>query len=185
MRSLLLLAAVLLLPGCFLDQPLTGPSRSVNTWMLGVWEHPQSNGELLRAVVIPKDSERYTIYFREYGKNKKLKREQEVDAWISRVGLVSFLTVEVDGRYCPIHFQLLSPLEVRLRLPEFDPGSESLTPFELRKQVRQKFKDGTLLGKEGQTWVKVSEIYWPLDGLAAEQPMNQPLRVAPVIEREP
>lgn len=186
MRSLLLLAlaAVLLLPGCrFYDHPMTEPSRSINTWMTGVWEYPQANGELLQAVVMPKDNNHYAIAFREFGKNKKLKTLQEYDAWISRVGLVSFLTVNVDGRYLPVHFQLLSPIEVRLRLPDLDAGSESLMPRELRKQVRDKFKAGTLLANDGQTWQKVSEIYWPLNGTPSEQPMNQPLRYAPLKER--
>ncbi|HEY5792726.1 MAG TPA: hypothetical protein VIS74_05465 [Chthoniobacterales bacterium] len=179
MRSLLLLAVVLLLPGCLFEKPITGPSRSINTWMLGVWEFPKKNGERLQAMVVPKDNDHYAIYLREFTKGRKLKSIKEYDAWISRVGLVSFLTVKVDGQYCPVHFQLLSPVEIRLRLPDFDPGSEALTPYELRQQVRRKFKEGTLLTKEGEIWTKVSEIYWPAEGNPGDQPANQPLRHVP------
>jgi len=189
MRSLLLLAAVLLLPGCLMfDKPITPSSRSINTWMLGIWEFPKNNGELLQAAVVPANSYQYAIYFREFGKNRKLKSEKVFTAWISRVGLVSFLTVNIDGQYTPVHFQLLSPVEVRLRLPDWDAGSEALTPFQLRQQVRRKFKEGTLLASEGQTWTKVSEIYWPLHSDGGEQPANQPLRnvpLTPVMVGEP
>ena len=195
MRSLLLLAAVLLLPGCLMfEEPISGPSRSVNTWLLGVWEYPKPNGEILQAVVVPpnaghgflsslgvsQNNNHYLISFRELTKNRKVKSSRDVTAWISRIGLVSFLTVEVDGQYLPVHFQLLSPVEVRLRLPAWDEGSESMTPFELRKQVRRKFKEGTLLAKDGETWTKVSEIYWPRDSNVLDQPTDQPLRSVPL-----
>lgn len=177
----MLLVAVLLLPGCLMfEKPITGPSRSINTWMLGVWEYPKPNGEIRQALVVPQNNDHYLISFRELTQNRKLKSSREFTAWISRVGLVSFLTVKVDGQYCPVHFQLLSPVEVRLRIPAWDEGSEGLTPYELRQQVRRKFKEGTLLAEGGETWTKVADIYWPADSDGLDQPTNQPLRSVPL-----
>ena len=43
-----------LLAGCYFDHPLTGgPSKDINSWLLGVWEHKDAKGRTYRARVVP------------------------------------------------------------------------------------------------------------------------------------
>jgi len=181
--ALLLLLPLFLLSGCLFDNPPTGPSRSMNTWLLGQWEHKTKEGKTLKATVGPLDGSRYVIYLQEFNKAGKLVQTTTYPAWISRVGQIPLLTVEVNSgegtRYAVMSYQLLDPLSVRIRQLQMDDSARSLSSFQLRVAMRRQFKEGTLLPNEvGAIWSKVSEIYWPPDGMDGPQP-KQPLRNLP------
>lgn len=172
-RALALLLFSVLLAGCFFDQPLTGPSSSdMNTWLLGVWEHKDEKGRVFRAGVLPLAPDRYTVWFRALGKRPKDTKEWRFEAWPSRVGNSTFLTLKCEesdgqvpvGAYVFIHTQVLDQVSVVTRGLQLD-SSPGATSYELRKEVRAKLKDHTLLPEEGATWNRIAEAYWrPGDG---------------------
>jgi len=187
MRKLTLFVSLLVivagLSGCFFDHPLTSSgSKDLNTWLLGVWEHKNEKGDLFRVSVTPKSGDKYWVNFQKVGSSPKLTKTWEFEAWNSRVGRISFLTLkclssagEVPvGSYVFVHTQLLDQENIRTRIPMLEPEVDS---FRLRRQVRQRFKEGTLFGDEKADWNRVSEVYW--SGSSELQPF-QPLRYPPV-----
>lgn len=184
LRAFALLLFSVLLAGCYFDHPLTtGPSADINTWLLGVWEHKDEKGKVFRAGVMPLTGDRYTIWFRALGKRPSDTKEWRFEAWHSRVGNSTFLTLkcEKSAGEVPVdafvfaHAQVLDQTHVIMRPLQIDVGPEA-TSFELRKEVRAKLKDRALLPELGSTWTRIAEVYWrPSDeGEGSFQPIRFP-----------
>jgi len=182
LRALALLLFSTLLAGCSFDHPLTdGPSDDINTWLLGVWEHTDDEGKIYRAAVIPLTGDRFTIWFRVLGKKPQATKEWQFEAWISRVGRSSFLSLQckksagevAEEAFVFAHYQLIDQNNLILRTLQLD-STPDTTSFKLRAEVRAKLKDKTLYPEKGSAWTRISEVYWDL-GNNAEQP-RQPLR---------
>ena len=177
-----LVLLTLSLTGCFFDNPLTGqPSKDINTWLLGGWEYKDETGKAFRATVLPLTGSRYTVWFHAPGKTAKQARHWQFEAWISRVGASSFLTLECrkSGGEVPVdafvfaHYQVIDQNHVIMRPLQLDSTPE-ITSYQLRTEVRRKLKDQSLLPATGTLWTRISEVYWQ-PGSDAEQPF-QPLR---------
>src|SRR6187455_2387772 len=89
-----LLFLTVLLTGCFFDRPLTGPSKDINTWLLGVWEHTDDKGQLSRVRCTPLTDSRYAIVYILPGGNKRETREWRYEGWISHVGNSRYLSLK-------------------------------------------------------------------------------------------
>jgi hypothetical protein len=168
LRAFTLLIFSVLLAGCSFEHPLTGsPSENINTWLLGVWEHKDEKGRVFRAEVLPLASDRYTIWFRAPGRKPKETKEWRFEAWPSRVGNSTFLTLKCEasdegvtvGKYVFFHTQMLDQLHVVLRGLQLDSATDA-SSYDLRREVRAKLKDRTLLPEEGSTWTRIAEAYW-------------------------
>jgi len=181
-RLLPVLLACLSLSGCFFDKPLTsGPTASINTWLLGVWETKDEKGRTARAMVTPIDSDRYAVEVALPGKKPREVKRYTFEMWPSRVGTTLFLTLrclespgDIPAGGCVfIQPQLLNQNAIRLRglsIP-LDPSASS---FELRKEVRRQLKDLTLYeGTKSVVWDRVEEVFWSTDG---QKPNFTPLR---------
>ena len=167
-RALALLLAAVVLSGCFFEKPLTeSPSDDLNTWLLGVWERTDDKGRVQRVAVMPLSGDRYTIWFRMLGKRPKDLREWRFEAWPSRVGNSTFLTLRCEqsageipvGSYVFTHVQVLDQVQLVTRPLQLD-ASPQATSYELRKEVRAKLKSKSLLPEMGDTWSRVAEVYW-------------------------
>lgn len=154
-RLLSLLGISLLLPGCLYDNPPSGPSQSIDTWLIGQWEASDKAGHTYRAVVAPSSSSHYRITTSGQGK-----APVEFDAWISKVDGFSILVVKSlgdasTGKYSLFHHELLSPgtpppggigaTRIRLTELQLDPSASSLDSYHLRRDIRDGLKAGTLL----------------------------------------
>lgn len=168
LRALALLLCSVLLAGCYFDHPLTsGPSDDINTWLLGVWEHTDEKGRVFRAGVLPLTGDRYTIWFRALGKRPQDTKEWRFEGWPSRVGNSTFLTLKCEtsagqvpvGAYVFAHVQVLDQLHLITRPLQVDSGPET-SSFDLRKEVRSRLKDRSLLPETGASWTRIAEVYW-------------------------
>ncbi len=149
MRFLALALALLTFAGCSYKYPLTsGPSKDINTWLLGIWEHKDEKGNVYRASVQPLTGDRMTVWFRALGKTPKQTKQWKGEAWISRVGHANFLTIKclesaddfpVDA-FTFLHYQVLDQNHVATRPLQLD-GMYEATSFQLRKEVRKKWKE--------------------------------------------
>lgn len=184
-----LLGALVFLTGCGFENPLTGwPSKDLNTWLLGVWEHKNEKGESFRATVTPKTGDRYWVTVQKLGKAGKPARSMSFEGYISRVGRSNFLTLKcleggqeiAEGQYAFVHYQVLDQNGVRIRVPGLEAGP-SATGYQLRKEIRAKVKAGTLYPDIGTDWRRISEVYWSTGD--EPQPM-QPLRFPEVAPAE-
>lgn len=168
-----------LLTGCFFEHPLTErPSKDINTWLLGVWEHKDpKTGRTYRAAFLPLTGDRYTVWVRELGKRPKDTKEWQFEGWISRVGNSQFLTLRCDqsggkvpvGAYVFAHYTVISQNDVAIRQLQLDVAPET-DSFHLRKEVRQKLKDKALYPNPPTLWTRISEVYWQEGG----DPLSQP-----------
>ncbi len=180
-RLAVALVAAVALAGCYFDNPLTGwPSKNLNTWLLGVWESKSEDGRISRVMVTPIDNGRYFVDLALAGKKPRETRRYQLEAWPSRVGDTTFLTLKClegsgempPGAYAFIQVQLLNQNTVRIRTLKLDSAPDA-SSFELRKEVRRKLKDRTLYSDEATTWSRVEEVFWSGDG---EKPTFTPLR---------
>lgn len=180
-RTLILLVVLPVMAGAEFYFPLTsGPSKDLNSWLLGTWEHKGPNGKVYRATVTPKSGDRFWIVFQEPGRTG---RSALYEAWISRVGRTSFLTLkclESNGLTRPdmflfAQYSVLDQNTVRLRVPALAISPDA-SSFQLRKQIRKQIKENTLFPDRGTDWSRVSEVYW--SGEPGPQPF-QPLRDPP------
>lgn len=167
--------------GCSFENPLTSsPSKDINSWLLGVWEHKDEKGQSYRATVVPQSGDRYWVNVQTLGKSRTQKKSYQFDAHISRVGRSNFLTLKcisssgnpVPGNYSFAHYQVLDQNHVRIRIPAIE-AEPSASSYELRKEVRAKLKDNSLYPDQGSDWTRTSEVHWSGDDLP--QPF-QPLR---------
>ena len=173
---------VLAFSGCYFDHPLTGgPTKDINTWLLGVWESEDDKGRLSRIMVTPMEEDRYAVHATLPGKKPKQIRKYEFEAWPSRVGdtvFLSLLCLESDGEIPPgaylfAQVQLLDQNHARTRGLNLS-SPTSATSFELRKEVRSKLKDRSLYeGAPSAVWSRVAEVFWSTDG---SDPVFRPLR---------
>jgi hypothetical protein len=180
-RALAWLLLCTLLTGCFFEHPLSGgPSKDINSWLLGVWETTDPKGRTFRARVVPITSDRYYVSF-QTGRKKAPRRVWEFEAWISRVSYSRFLSLKCavtsgevpEGAYVFVNYQVIDQNTVITRRLELGSPPEA-TSQQLREEVRQRLRDNTLLPDEGLKWKRTSEVYWDPD-YTAEQPF-QPLR---------
>jgi len=184
LRAGLMLAISVCLSGCYFDQPLTKtPSKNLNSWLLGVWEHKDERGRISRAMISPLDISRYTIQLTMPGKKPRQVLRYEFEAWPSRVGDSLFLTMLCTrsdgdvpvGAYVFAHPQLLNQNKLRIRILQLDVDPAE-TSYHLRQAVRQKLKDGTLYEPKLFTdWTRVEEVTWGADGSSeAFRPIRNP-----------
>jgi len=165
-------AAVLLMAGCYFDQPLTGhASKNLNTWLLGVWESKDESGRVSRIMVTPANESRYLVQVAVPGKTPRTTKRYEFEAWSSKVGSSNFLTLRCiegsgdvpTGAHVFAHFELLNQNNVRIRGLQLE-SAPSASSFELRKEVREKLKAGTLYADKMADWRRVEEVTWGKDG---------------------
>lgn len=183
LRAFALLLISAFLAGCYFDHPLTdGPSKDINTWLLGVWEYKDDKGKVYRAGVTPLTGDRFNVWFRALGKRPRDTKEWQFEAWISRVGRSSFLSLKCiksdgevpEGAFVFAHYQVIDQNHVMIRPLQLESSSDT-TSYHLRAEVRQKLKDKALLPEVGTAWTRISEIYWQKGDEGGEQPF-QPLR---------
>jgi hypothetical protein len=154
-RFLPVLGLCLLLCGCPYDSAPSGPSQSLDTWLVGQWAAKDKSGRDYQAVVAPSSSDHYAITLTGKGKSP-----ETYDAWISKVDGFSILVVKFTegssaGKYALFHHELIAPgtrppggigaTRIRLSELQLDPSAETLDPYHLRRDIRDALKAGTLL----------------------------------------
>lgn len=151
-----LLGCVLLLSGCLYDFPPSGPSQSIDTWLLGQWASKDKAGHSFTAVMAPSSSSHYRLTITGKGASY-----QEFDGWITRVDGFSILTLKslsdgpTAGKYSLYHYELLSPgappaggigaTRIRISELQLDESCLTLDSYRLRAAIRKALKEGTLL----------------------------------------
>lgn len=182
--SPLLLGALLLLSGCLYENPPSGPSQNIDTWLVGQWDAKDKSGRDYHAVVAPSSPSHYRITLSRGGSVSG-----DYDAWISRVDGFSILVArslngESAGKHALFHYELLSPSapapgeigSTRIRLSELqlDPSAATLDSYHLRRDIRDALKAGTLLApydvvsdrKQGGNVIPGSVIWIKSGGVA-------------------
>ena len=181
-RALAWLLLCTLLTGCFFERPLTsGPSKDINSWLLGVWESKDSKGRDYRARVVPITGDRYFVRFQVLGRKKAPRKVWEFEGWISRVSYSRFLSLKCsvssgdvpEGAFVFASYQVIDQNTVITRRLTLDSPPEA-TSQQLREEVRQRLKDNSLMPEEGLKWTRTSEVYW--DPYFTEEQPFQPLR---------
>jgi hypothetical protein len=181
-RALALLLLCTLLIGCYFEHPLTGgPSKDINSWLLGVWEAKDKKGKTYRARVVPITGGRYFVAFQIPGTKKTAKKVWEFEGWISRVGYSRFLSLKCslssgevpEGAFVFVNYSVMDQNTVITRPLQLDSASDA-TSQQLRAEVRQRLRDDSLTEHDGLHWRRISEIYWDPNYME-EQPF-QPLR---------
>lgn len=181
LQIVVLAVVVSALGGCGFENPLTPfPSSNLNTWLLGVWEAEDANGNELKVTVLPKTESRYWVNLEQRPASGRGVKKYRFEGYISRVGNSNFLTLQAlqsgeefpEGLYTFVHYQLLDQNHLRTRAPQLtsDPSASS---FRLRQEVRRGLKEVTLYSGQGLDWTRTSEVYW--SGTDEAQPF-QPLR---------
>jgi hypothetical protein len=151
-----LLGCALLLSGCLYDNPPSGPSQSIDTWLMGQWTATDKAGHKFTAVMATASSSHYRLSL-----SRKGSAPQEFDGWIGCVDGFSILTLKSlnegpsFGKYVLYHYELLSPgtpppggigaTRIRVSELQLDDSCQTLKPYDLRKAIRQALKEGTLL----------------------------------------
>jgi len=190
-RILPLLGILILLGGCLYDNPPTGPSRSIDTWLVGQWQTSTKTGRVYSAIVAPTTaSDHYHVIFSRPGSSS-----QEFDGWISRVDGFSILVLKAldgngandaggagsVGKYLLCHYELLAPgtpppggigaERIRLSELQLDESTRTLDPFKLRAAIRSALKSGTLLApfdtvaeRKGKLEALPGSIIWTKTG---------------------
>jgi len=153
--STLLLGTVLPLSGCLYDNPPSGPSQNIDTWLVGQWDARDKSGRAYHAVVAPASPSHYRITLTRGGVTAG-----EYDAWIGRVDGFSILVAKVlsgesAGKFALFHHELLTPgtpppggtgaTRIRVSELQLDPSAETLDSYHLRRDIRDALKAGTLL----------------------------------------
>ena len=151
-----LLGCILLLSGCLYDHPPSGPTQSIDTWLIGRWAAKDKAGREFTAVMAPSSSSHYHLSIAGKGSSPR-----EFDGWISRVDDFSILTLKSlnegsdTGKYSLYHYELLSPgapppggigvTRIRISELQLDESCRSLDSYRLRAAIRLALKDGSLL----------------------------------------
>ncbi len=185
-RALAVLLVCTVVAGCYFDHPLTGgPSKDINSWLLGVWEHKDAKKRVYRARVVPLTADRYFVSFQSGGRRARDRKTWEFEGWISRIGYSRFLSLRCivsagevpEGAFVFVNYQVIDQNNVIIRPVQLDSAPET-SSYELREEVRARLKDGSLMPPEGAKWTRISEVYWE-PGYTGEQPF-QPLRFPPL-----
>lgn len=156
LRFLSLVGVALLLSGCLYDNPPSGPSRNVDTWLVGQWVTKDKADHTYKATVAPSSPNHYRISLA-----GPRGQTREFDGWISRVDGFAILVVkslngdDSLGKHALYHYELLSPgspppggigaTRIRLSELQLDESCRSLDSYRLRAAIRQGLKEGTLL----------------------------------------
>ncbi len=172
-RLVLALAFGLVMSGCLFERPLTsGPTESINTWLLGVWETKDDKGQTVRALVAPMSGDRYDVQVSLPGKKPREIRRYRFEMWPSRVGPTLFLTLRClespgdvpIGGHVFIQSQLRSQNSVKTYAFQLD-APLSASSYELRKEIRLKLKELSLYeGAQSAVWERIEEVVWSADG---------------------
>lgn len=143
------------LTGCPYDNSPSGPSKNIDTWLVGQWEAHDAGGNGFHAVVAPSLPDHYAITLSRSGKS-----DMTLDAWISQVEGFDILVVKFQngpsqGKFALLHTELLKPgnpppggigpTRIRVSELQLDPSAASLDPYHLRRDIRDALKAGTLL----------------------------------------
>ncbi|MCX7713038.1 MAG: hypothetical protein N2035_05160 [Chthoniobacterales bacterium] len=152
---------LLILGGCIYEVAPTPPSRNINTWLLGRWEYKTQDGKTLTATLEPSSSSRYRLKIEERDSRGRVGEPKQHRAWISRIGGVKFLTVELTQanekpKYLLLAYQLLSPNRLRVIVVNVEHKNKS--SYSLRKAIRAAIRKGTLFSETGMVWQKTGEI---------------------------
>jgi hypothetical protein len=155
-RLVPLLGILLLLSGCLYDNPPSGPTKSIDTWLVGQWQTQDKSGHEYQAVVSRPTSDHYHLSIL-----TKSGMPFEFDGWLSRVDGFSILVVKSMnqgpslGKFSLYHYELLAPSpappggigSTRIRLSELqlDDSCRTLDPYHLRAAIRSALKAGTVL----------------------------------------
>ena len=134
--------------------------------------------------------DRYFVSFQSRGKENRQKKSWEFEGWISRIGSSRFLSLKCEasagevpeGAFVFANYQVIDQNTVVLRPLQLDSSPET-SSADIRKEVRRRLKDQSLLPPEGARWVRISEIYWE-PGYTGEQQF-QPLRFPPNSSQSP
>jgi len=133
----------------------SGPSRNIDTWLVGQWDAQDKSGRDYHAVVATASPSHYRITV-----TCGAGAAGDYDAWISRVDgfeilVVKALSGESAGKHALFHHELLSPgtpppgcigaTRIRLSELQLDPSAETLDSYHLRRDIRDALKTGTLL----------------------------------------
>jgi len=172
-RLFALAAVALFCGGCYFENPLTErPSKDINTWLLGVWEHKEADKQVSSVRVTPLTGDRFSVQASIAGTSPKAAKKYKFEGWISHVEDTSFLTLRCQqspgdipaGACIFVHTQLLDQNNVRVRWLQLDlPASAS--GFALRKEVRLRLKARSLYDAEKSSdWKRVEEVIWSKDG---------------------
>jgi len=155
LASALLVGAVLALTGCLYDNPPSGPSQNIDTWLVGQWDARDKSGSDYHVVVAPSSPSHYRITLTRGGRTTG-----DYDAWISKVDgftilITKILSGEFAGKHALFHYELLAPgtpppggvgaARIRLSELQLDPSAETLDSYHLRRDIRDALKAGTLL----------------------------------------
>jgi hypothetical protein len=182
----LLLGMIFVLSGCLYDNPPSGPSRNIDTWLVGQWDTKDKSGKDYHAVVTPSSPSHYRITIAQGHKVLG-----DYDAWISTVEgfpilVAKSLSGESTGKHALLHTELLTPAPpppggigaTRIRLSELqlDPSAETLDSYHLRRDIRDALKVGTLLSsydvaadrKKGGIMISGSVIWTKSGGVALD-----------------
>lgn len=181
-RLLALVAVAVFCGGGCYENPLTGgPSKNLNTWLLGGWDHKEDDGQVSSVRVIPVACDRFSVQASIAGKTPKAAKKYEFAGWISRVGDTSFLTLRCEqspgdipvGSHVFLQAQMLAQNHVRVRGLQLDLPATATT-LELRKEVRRRLKERSLYDEAKSTdWNRVEEVIWSDDG---STPAFKPIR---------
>jgi hypothetical protein len=181
-KALALLLLCTLLVGCYFEHPLTGgPSKDINSWLLGVWEAKDAKGRTYRARVLPITGDRYFVAFQIPGRRKSERKTWEFEGWISRVAYSRFLSLKCsvssgevpEGAFVFVNYQVIDQNTVLTRRLELDSPPEA-TSQQLREEVRQRLREDSLMPDPGLRWKRTSEVYW--DRYSTDEQPFQPLR---------
>lgn len=155
-RFLCLATCVFLLSGCLYDSAPSGPTRSIDTWLLGQWQTEDPSGHSSTVTVMPGKAGHYGIRF----ERSKGNTARTFDGWLSRVDDFSILVLKADdgekaGKHLLLHYELLAPSpappggvgspRVRISELQLDSSASSLDPYHLRKTIRESLDRGDLL----------------------------------------
>lgn len=194
-RVFVVLSISLLAVGCSFENPLSGPTENLNTWLLGKWRHKDEKGNVYEASVLPHARDRMAISFQSFNKSGRVTKEWQFEGWISRVGDNSFLVLHClksagevsEGSYVFAHSQVMDQMNVILRPLQLESASDT-SGYHLRREVRQRQKDKTLLPQTGSKWTRIADADWPRDDQGQnrffpprfpENPPSDPLEANP------
>lgn len=169
---------LLVLGGCLYDVPPAGPSRTLNTWLLGVWEYRTAEGNTLRVTVAPASSHRYRLRIEEMGRDRKPSKSTDMQGWIARVGELNLLILEIPqeqgkSKYMVLAHQLLSPNRVRVVVVNVELKGQSA--FALRQAIRRAIRKGELFRVDGMIWQRTGEVVWQRGGgYEVYEPVRKP-----------
>lgn len=165
-------------------KPPQGPDRSLNTWLLGVWEttapsptNPAAPPSSWSLTLAPRSSDTMAFTLRQNSPSIPPQPPATGTAWTAGVGDARLLILHFDQPENPalpaltLGWQLLDPLTLRLRPITLSEQPNPSSPFALRTHIRREFRQGRLFAT-GLLWKKSADITWP-------RPPTEPALITP------